>query len=87
MEGQRIILYDGTTIENGMAGYSQGYLWCYFTGYSMSQMAALFLDAFKTNMIVFQYGEKSDEYAGFTNCVLMRTDEDGNNAVCMRKGA
>lgn len=86
MEGRRLVLNDGTIIENGEAGYSQGFLWCYFTGYTMQQAAALFFDPTKTAKIVFQYGEMQDEYNGFTVCVNLMIDTDGRLSVCMVKG-
>ena len=83
--GRRLILNDGTTIENGQAGYSQGFLWCYFTGYTMQQAASLFFDSEKTARIVFQYGEMEDEYNGFTNCININVNTDGLVSVCMVK--
>lgn len=85
MKGIRLILNDGTVIENGRAGYAEGCLWCYITGYTMMQAAALFLDAEKTARIVFQYGEMQDEYEGYTNCVNIQIDVDGEVSVCMKK--
>ena len=87
MEGQRIILNDGTTIEDGRVGYSEGFLWCYFSGYTMQQAALIFLDPSKTSKIIFQFGEMENEYTGFTECVVMRVDVDGNNSVCLQRGA
>ena len=86
MTGIRLILNDGTVIENGRAGYAQGFLWCYMTGYTLQQAAALFFDYWKTTRIVFQYGEMEDTYEGYTNCVNIRIDIDGEVAVCMTKG-
>lgn len=85
MEGLRLILNDGTIIENGRAGYAEGFLWCYMTGYTMQQAAMLFWDDSKTAKIVFQYGEMSDEYEGFTNCVNIHIDVDGKVSVCMTR--
>ena len=86
MEGQRLILNDGTTIEPGRAGYAQGFLWLYFVG-TMQQAASLFFDPSKTSRIVFQYGEMQDTYDGFTTCMNIGADVDGNISVCMTKGA
>ena len=83
---QRLILNDGTTIENGDAGYSDGSLWLFFTGYTMQEMAGMFLDPEKTSKIVYQYGDMSAEYDNFTNCKTMTIDTDGNNSVCMARG-
>lgn len=84
--GQRLVLNDETVIENGRAGYSQGFLWCFFTGYTLPQAAALFFDPAKTSRIVFQYGEMEDVHEGFTNCTNINIDFDGRVSVCMTKG-
>lgn len=84
--GQRLILNDGTIIEGGKAGYAQGFLWCYFTGYTLPQAAMLFFDPTKTARIVFQYGEMEDVHEGFTNCINTGIDVDGRVSVCMTKG-
>lgn len=86
MDGRQLVLNDGTIIADGEAGYSQGFLWCYFTGYTMQQAAALFFDPIKTEKIIFQYGEMQDEYDGFTTCVGIKIDTDGLLSVCMVKG-
>ena len=87
MRGQRLILNDGTVIENGRAGYSQGFLWLFLTGYTLPQAAGLFFDAEKTAKIIFQYGEMEDEYDGYTSCIRLLIDNDGLVSVCMEKGA
>lgn len=86
MEGQRIVLNDSTVIENGRAGYSEGYLWLFFSGYTMLQIAQMFCDPSKTELIVFEYGEMRDSYENFTVCTNMNIDIDGNASVCMKRG-
>ena len=86
MEGKRLILNDDTTIEDGQAGYSEGFLWCFFSG-NMQQAASLFFDQTKTGKIIFQFGEMEDVYEGFTNCTSINMDVDGNVSVCLKKGA
>ena len=81
-----IILNDGTVIENGRAGYSQGVLCCFFTGYTMPQAGELFFNPSKTERIVFQYGEMETIHEGFTNCVNIGIDIDGRVSVSMEKG-
>jgi hypothetical protein len=85
-EGQRLILADGTTLENCVAGYAEGFLWLYLTGYTIQQAAALFFDPAKTAHIVFQYGDMKDEYTGFTDCRTLTTNTDGQVSVCMARG-
>ena len=87
MEGVRLILNDGTIIENGRCGYADGSLWAHLpTGYTMQQAASLFFDAEKTSKIVFQYGDMSEEYDGFTECVNLYINTDGEIWVCLKKG-
>ena len=86
MEGQRLILMDGTIIENGRCGYSDGHLWCWVTGYTMQQAAGIFLDPDKTETIVYQYGEMSDRYEDFTVCTNLFIDNDGQVSVCLVRG-
>ena len=86
MEGRRLILMDGTIIEDGTAGYAEGKLWCRVTGFTMPQAAQIFLDPTKTGRITFQYGEMSDVYEGFTVCTALMTDVDGVVSACMTKG-
>lgn len=84
--GQRLILADGTQIENGRCGYSDGHLWCWISGYTMTQAAQLFLEPAKTNRIVYEYGEMSDTYENFTNCTILIIDSDGIISVCLVRG-
>ena len=86
-EGQRIILNDGTIIEDGNAGACDGYLWLYMTGYTMKQASDMFLEQTeKTGTIKFQYGEMEDVYEGYTNCITLMIDIDGYLSVCMKTG-
>lgn len=87
MEGLRLILNNDITIEGGRAGYAGGFLWCYFTGYTLAEAAAAFLNPANTALIVFQYGEMEDRYEGFTTCTVLSTDADGQISVCLTKGA
>ena len=82
MDGRRLILADGTVIEGGEAGYSDGFLRCWFDGYTMQEAAQIFLDPEKTAVIVF---ELKDSYTGFTNCRSISVSSDGLISVCMTK--
>ena len=86
MEGQRIVFNDGTTVENGIAGYSEGCLWLTLPGYSMQQAAAVAFDSGKTDHIVFQYGDMQDVYDNYTECVNIHSDYDGLVSVCLKRG-
>ena len=81
----KLILNDGTEIENGRAGCADGFLWCYFTG-TMQQAANLFLDAGKTSVIVFEYASGQDVFNGFTVCRCLMAETGGSISVCMIRG-
>ena len=85
--GQRLILADGTTIEGGRCGYAEGNLWCWVTGFTMQTAAAVFFDPAKTAHIVYEYGEMSDQYDGFTSCTNLFIDYDGMISACLVKEA
>lgn len=86
MHGQRLILNDNITIENGLAGYADGFLWCYFTGYTLQEAATVFFNPANTAKIEFQYGEAKDTYTGFTTVRTLSVDADGKVSVCLVKG-
>lgn len=85
MSGRRLILADGSRIENGEAGKINGMIWCYLPGWTIIQAAQVFTDRAKTSEIRFQYGEMQDVYTGYTNCTNIMTG-DGKISVCMDKG-
>lgn len=85
-EGQRLILNDGTIIEDGQCGYADGNLWCYMTGYTIQQAASMFLYPENTEHIEFQFGEMSDSYDGFTNCTCLMAESGGRVSVCIVRG-
>lgn len=82
MEGRQLILNDGTIIPNGEAGLSGGFLWLYLPGYTIQQAAAVAFDSNKTSVIVFDYGDLTDTFNGFTSCVNISA-EDGQSSVCL----
>lgn len=84
--GRRVILADGTTYENADCGYSGGFLWNYIPGdLSLPKTAMFFFDNNKTERIVYEYGEKSDEYIGMTEVVNISKDTDGMIRICLKK--
>lgn len=87
MDGRFLTLADETVIDGGEAGYSQGFLWCYFAGFTLQQAALMFFDTEKTSRIEFHYGEMVDTYEGFTDCICLTIDVDGKISVGLKKGA
>ena len=85
MEGRRLILKDGAKIEGAEAGYSDGFLWLYLTGYPMIMAINTFMNPLKTGLIIFQYGDMEDRYEGFTKCTNIMDDQHGQISVCMTK--
>ena len=81
-----LVFADGTKIEGASCGYAEGNLWCWVTGFTMPQAAQVFFDPAKTERIIFQYGEMTQEYDGFTNCVNLFIDYDGKISACMKRG-
>ena len=86
MEGWRLVLKDGTIIEEGRAGYDDGTLTLYFSGYSFLDAAVMMNDPAKTEKITFQFGEEEAVYTGFTKCNGMIMDSDGVICVFLERG-
>ena len=86
MNGRRLILNDGTIIEGGEAGYDSGFLRCWISDFPITEAAQIFLNPDKTAVIVFEYGEMSDRYEGFTDCRSISINVDGLTSVCMVRG-
>ena len=86
MEGQRLILKDGTILENGRAGYSDGFLWLWIIGKTLAETAEIFLNPKKTDRILFQYGDMEDTYEHFTRCITLSDGRDGEISICMTRG-
>lgn len=84
-EGTRLIFEDETTIEDASCGYSDGFLWCWVHGFSMPEAAQIFFDPEKTGTIVFEYGEMSDTYTGYTYCTSLFIDNDGKVSACLKR--
>ena len=86
MADQMLILADGTIIENGNAGLSEGFLWLWLPGWTMMEAAQKAFDPAVMGTIVYRQGESHDAtYTGYTVCKnLMQQGEE--IAVCMVKG-
>ena len=84
MEGNRLILNDGTVIENGRAGKADKILWLWLPGWTMAQAAEIFFDPAKTGKIIFQYGEMEDVFTNYTNCTSLMMDS-GEIAVSLER--
>ena len=82
--GRRLILADGTTYENGEAGYYDGVLWCYVPDKRIPDVAPVFSDPARTAVIVFEYGEMADTYEGYTDVSAMLLG-DNEVKVSLRK--
>ena len=85
MEGQRLILNDGTVLENARAGLSSGFLWLRIPGKTFWEVADIVRDAEKMQHLIFQYGEMEDVYEGYTVCTMIMVDDD-KISVSMVKG-
>ena len=82
--GELLILTDGQVINGGSAGLADGYLWLWFTGFSLQDAAAIAFNPSKTARIIYHYGDDMEEvYTGYTNCVSLGIDAGGEVSVCM----
>ena len=82
----RLILADGTILNNCECGYADGNLWCFLKGISFSDAFTYFSDIDKFNMIVFEMGFSNDfydriTYSGFTE---LNTIQQGDETVDVR---
>lgn len=85
MEGQKLILNDGTVLEGARAGLSFGFLWLWIPGKTFWEVGDIVRDTNNTERIVFQYGEMQNVYEGYTECTRLMAD-DGEISVCLVKG-
>jgi len=86
MEGLRLILNDGTVIENGRAGVSENDLVLWFPNYSLQQVASIVFNKTKMLRVSFQSGSDSVTYQGYTNCTMISDNYTGEVVACMKKG-
>ena len=86
MDGHRLMLNDRTIIEGGTAGYDDGTLGLYFSGFTFMEAATMLGDPEKTSRIIHQYGSEEDIYTGFTDCRNIFMDTDGNIAALLWRG-
>lgn len=86
MTGRRIRMNDGTVYEGSECGYADGFLWCFITGHTLAETAPEFLKAAATERIVFEYGEMTDTYDGYTEIQTMISTADGCN-ICLKQPA
>ena len=82
----RLVLMDGTILNDCSAGYADGHLWLVIVGKTLAEAAMLFFDPTKTARIQYDYGEMRDVYEGYTVCTNLSIDSDGIVNICMVKG-
>ena len=85
MEGQRLILADGTIIEDGRAGLSEGLLWMWWPGWTMIDAVGKAFNPSAIGTIIFQYGDMEDTFVGYTSCVNL-SQNMSEITLCMTKG-
>lgn len=84
MNGHRLKLNDGTVIENGRAGLTNGFLWLWIPG-TFWDVADLVRNDEVMGSITFEYGEVQEQYEGYTVCTGIMADSE-EIAVRMVKG-
>lgn len=75
----RLILKDGTVLNNCECGYYNRSLWCYLKGYSFSEAFQLFSDPDNFETVIFEYGTKDYykriSYSGFESITAVEQRE------------
>lgn len=84
MSDRRLILKDGTVMEEGECGYSRNHLWCWVKGITMAEAFAIFSNPDKTSEIRFQYGSTEDTYTGFTELTAVQKGEFTTDVCLVR---
>ena len=74
MEGRRLIFADGTTVENGEAGFADNTVVC-FVDMSMTEAFRLFGDTNRTSVITYQFGAMENRYEGYTQLAYIMTSD------------
>lgn len=82
MIGVRLEFADGTAIQDGRAGLSDGFLWLNIPDKTMQEVAEIVLNKAATSTITFYYGEMEDVFTGYTSCVSILLEGE-NVSACM----
>lgn len=87
-EVRRIILADGTVLDESECGYADKRLWCYLKKLTLNQAFQIFSDPEKTNKIIFEYGyvdsPVQEEYLDFVDLISINKRELTID-VCLEK--
>lgn len=79
MEQNRLVLNDGTTIDDGFASKSSAnQLMIRVPGKDIAAAAVMFGDSQKTEIVVCYYGIYKYAYTGYTNMYSVMYFEEGN---------
>ncbi len=81
----KVVLNNGTVIDDGSVGLSDGFLWLFMPGYTMQDAAAVAFNPEAVRRIIWQAGDDEYVYTGYTVCTNIGA-EDGRIAVCLVKG-
>ena len=85
---QKLILNDGTELENSYACETLENLFLYIkNGMNMMQVFMLLYDPNKTDRIIYTSGDMTSEYTGFTVVQTIDTGVGGLVCATMRRNA
>ena len=86
---QKLILNDGTELENSYAAESVDYLFLYISnGMTMMQVMMLMMDQNKISRIVYESGEANQtEYNDYTTVKSINAEYGGMISVSLRKNS
>ena len=85
---QKLILNDGTELENSYAAETIDYLFLYIgNGMSMMQVMLMMVDPNKIRRIVYSAGENMTEYNDYTTVYGITIEHGGMINVSLRKNS
>lgn len=72
----KLVLADGTVLENSECGYYEHELHCWVKDRTMTEVFELFSDPDKTRVISYTYRDYTQIYRGFVDMILIRKTEE-----------
>lgn len=73
----RLILADGTVLENSRCGFADGTLWCWISGLTMADCFSIFSNPDNVRTITRLYQTVGYRYTGFINIDTIKRGTDG----------
>ena len=85
MEGRRLIFANGITWEGTELGAADGTVWLFLYGITLMQALPVITNQAATEKIIFQYGEMSETFEGYTHLKVITEDATGCQACLVKE--